>query len=197
MDISFFGGEIFSLVIIPVLIFLARIVDVSIGTVRIIFITKGMKYIAPVLGFFEVFVWLLAISQIMQNVADLLNYVAYAGGFAAGTFVGMYIENKLSVGTLMFRIITRKDAAQLVDYLRSEGYRTTSVNAEGDSGNVSIIYTIVKRKKLKSVIAIIKRFNPKAFYTFEDVRLATEKIPHKMPWKKFDLHLMKFHLKNK
>jgi uncharacterized protein YebE (UPF0316 family) len=197
MDLTFIGSEMFSIAIIPLLIFLARIVDVSIGTIRIIFITKGMKYISPILGFFEVFVWLLAISQIMQNLTNIVNYVAYAGGFAMGTFVGMYIENRLSVGTMMFRIMSRMDATKLVEFLRSEGYRATHVNAEGDSGNANIIYTVVKRKDLKKVIGIIKKFNPKAFYTYEEVRSVREEGLPRLPHKKFSLHLFKFHLKRK
>jgi hypothetical protein len=81
METSFFSTDLFTYVILPVLIFLARICDVSIGTMRIIFVSKGKKDIAPVLGFFEVLIWIIAISKIMQNLDNYINYVAYARRF--------------------------------------------------------------------------------------------------------------------
>src|SRR5512136_2996901 len=98
MDNSFFNSDTFSYVIMPLLIFLARICDVSIGTMRIIFVSKGKKNIAPILGFFEVLIWITAISKIMQNLDDYINYVAYAAGFATGNLVGMILEEKLAMG---------------------------------------------------------------------------------------------------
>ena len=90
------------------LIFAARIADVSIGTVRLIFISRGLKYLAPIVGFFEVFIWLMAIGQIMQNISNPVCFVAYAGGFAMGNFVGMCIAEKLSLGVVMVRVVTMR-----------------------------------------------------------------------------------------
>jgi len=143
---------------------------------RIIFIGRGHRAIAPFLGFFEVLVWLLAIRQIMMNLTNAFYYIAYAGGFAAGTFVGMYIEEKLAMGTILIRIVTSKDASELIEYLKSEGYGITSVIAQGARGQVHLIYTIIKRSDLDHVIEIINRFNPRAFYTIEDVRFVKEGI---------------------
>ncbi len=112
------GPEIFAWVILPLLIFFARICDVSLGTIRVIFISKGFKYIAPVIGFFEVIIWLLAIGQVMNNLTNVASYIAYGGGFACGTLIGMIVEEKLSIGTVTVRVITRKDATDLVAYLR-------------------------------------------------------------------------------
>ncbi len=167
---TFLAPEVFKWVVIPLLIILARICDVSLGTIRIISIGRGYKLIAPLLGFFEVLIWLLAIRQIMQNLTNVFYYVVYAGGFAAGTFVGMYMEEKLAIGILSIRVITRKDASELIDFLRSANYGVTSVDAQGATGPVHVIYTIVKRGDLQSVIEIINRFNPKAFYLIEDIR---------------------------
>ena len=94
MDTSFFDSDLFSYVLMPLLIFLARICDVSIGTLRIIFVSKGKKNIAPILGFFEVLIWITAISKIMQNLDNYINYIAYAAGFATGNLIGMIIEEK-------------------------------------------------------------------------------------------------------
>ncbi|MDD1699528.1 MAG: DUF5698 domain-containing protein, partial [Methanoregula sp.] len=106
---SFISPEIFTYVIIPLLIFCARICDVSLGTIRVIFISKGIKYLAPIIGFFEVIIWLLAIGQVMNNLTNFVAYGAYGAGFASGTYIGMLIEEKISLGLTSVRIITKKD----------------------------------------------------------------------------------------
>jgi len=110
--------EIFTWILLPILIFFARVGDVSLGTIRIIFISKGIKYLAPLIGFFEILIWLVAISQIMQNLTNIYYYIFYAGGFATGNLVGIIIEEKLSIGTVAIRIITRKDAEELTNALK-------------------------------------------------------------------------------
>jgi len=175
-DISFFHSEAFTFVLLPVLIFLARILDVGLGTIRIIFIYRGRKFLAPLIGFFEILIWLVAIGKVMQNLTNVYCYIAYAGGFAAGNFTGMWIEEKLAMGTLIIQIITKKDASALIDNLKSSGYGVTVVPAEGSTGQVYIVYSLIKRSALKDIVAIIKRFNPKAFYSIEDVRFASKGI---------------------
>src|SRR3989344_8289644 len=123
--INVIGIDIYSWIILPLLIILARVVDVSMGTIRVIFISKGFKKVSTILGFFEVLVWLAAISQIMQNLTNIYYYFVYAFGFALGTYVGMVIEEKLSIGKCMLRIITRKDAAKLVTELKKHNYNLT------------------------------------------------------------------------
>jgi uncharacterized protein YebE (UPF0316 family) len=176
METSFFDSSFFSYGIMPLLIFLARICDVSIGTMRIIFVSKGKKNIAPILGFFEVLIWIIAISKIMQNLDNYVNYIAYAAGFATGNLIGMIIEEKLAVGIQMIRIFTHQNGLDLVRNLNESGYGATSVEAHGAKEKVHLIYTIVQRNELKNVLEIIDRFNPKAFYTIEDVKAANEGI---------------------
>ena len=170
------SSSLYTWLIIPLLIFLARIVDVSIGTVRILFISRGKKYLAPIMGFCEVLVWLLAIGQIMRNLTNVLCYVAYAGGFATGTYVGLWIEEKLAVGLLMIRVVTHKDASPLIEHLQKEAFGVTHVAARGVTGKVRIVFTIIKRSDLHRVIGIIRRFNPNAFYSTEDVRSVSKEI---------------------
>lgn len=189
MDTSFFDSTIFSYFIMPLLIFLARICDVSIGTMRIIFVSKGKKYIAPILGFFEVLIWIIAISKIMQNLDNYVNYVAYAAGFATGNFVGMIIEEKLAMGIQIIRIFTNREAHKLVQSLNNDGYGATSIEAQGAKQKVNLIYTIVQRNDLPKVIDIINKFDPRTFYTIEDVKIASEGIfPPKMAnvWNPFE-----------
>lgn len=160
----------FGLFVIPVLIFCARIIDVSLGTVRVIFTVKGFKHISALIGFFEVMVWLLAVTQIMRNLTNWANYVAYAGGFAAGTFAGIVIEERLAMGSLLVRVITKKNPKKLRSYLRKEGYDATILHAVGGKGASNVVITVVKRKDLKETIGLIRKFSPNAFYSVEDLR---------------------------
>ncbi len=170
----------FSYALLPFLIFISRVFDVSLGTLRIIFVNRGMKFLAPIIGFFEIFIWLIVIGQIMQNLTNVTNYIAYAGGFAAGNFVGIFIEQKLAIGIVLLRIITMKKAKELIAHFRGLGYRVTNVPAEANDGKVEIIFLPVKRKEIKNVIAAIKKYNENALYTFEDVRALSEwAIPKK------------------
>ncbi|MDP8227255.1 MAG: DUF2179 domain-containing protein [Candidatus Celaenobacter polaris] len=165
---------LFSYALLPFLIFISRVLDVSLGTLRIIFVNRGMKYIAPIIGFFEVLIWLIVIGHIMQNLTNVTNYIAYASGFAMGNFVGIFMEQKLAVGIVLLRIITMKNAKELIAHFRGLGYRVTNVPAEANAGKVEIIFLPVKRKDIRSVITAIKRFNENALYTFEDVRVMSE-----------------------
>lgn len=170
-------------VLLPFLIFLARIADVSIGTVRLIFVSRGFKYLAPVVGFFEVLIWLLAIGQIMKNLSNPVCYIAYAGGFAMGNYVGMYIAEKLSLGVVLIRVITKKDAGPLVECLRSENYGVTSIDGHGTRGEVRVVFTIVPHREVHSVVDLIKKFNPQAFYSIEEVRHVEKGVfPVKKNW---------------
>lgn len=166
---NFLSTELYVWVIIPLLIFVARIADVSIGTVRLIFVSRGLKYLAPIVGFFEILIWLMAIGQIMKNLSNPICFIAYAGGFAMGNFVGMCIAEKLSLGVVIIRVITVKNASELVRQLRSADYGVTSVDGHGSEGDVHIVFTIVPRSEVKNVVSLIKAFNPKAFYTVEEV----------------------------
>lgn len=177
------GPEIYAWIILPFLIFFARVCDVSLGTLRIIFVSKGIKYLAPIVGFFEILIWLMAISQIMQNLTNAYYYIFYAGGFAIGNLVGIILEEKLSIGTVGIRIITRQDAIELVNALKNSKYGITVVDAEGPKGKVKIIYTVINRQNIQKVINIVKQYNPKAFYQIEDIRYVSETMKSYMkPW---------------
>jgi uncharacterized protein YebE (UPF0316 family) len=185
MDTSFYDSNLFTYALLPALIFFSRVLDVSFGTIRIVMVSKGHKFWAPFLGFFEVLIWLLAISRIFQNLDNWTCYIAYAAGFAAGNYVGLLIEEKLAVGIVKVQIITRKDAQQLIENLTDAGYGITHHEAQGSSETVSIIYTIVNRKKVKKVQDIVHKSNPLAFYSVEDVKSVNKGIfPAKTVWRK-------------
>jgi len=164
----------FQWVLIPALIFISRILDVTIGTIRIIFLSKGLKKLAPFFGFFEVLIWLIAIKQLMDYASNVAVYIAYAGGFATGTFVGMLVEERISIGQVIIRIITRLDGTDLAAHLRSKGYRITELQVCGEADEVRVIFTVIKRDNLATVEKLINEFNPHAFYSVEDVRFVKE-----------------------
>ena len=103
-----FESPIFGLIILPVLIFGARVLDVSLGTLRIVFISQGRKKLAPLVGFLEMLIWLLAAGQIFSNLTNILYYLAYAGGFAMGNYVGLIIEEKISLGLVSIHLIVKE-----------------------------------------------------------------------------------------
>ncbi len=177
MDISpLFESSIFTWVILPLFIFMARVTDVSLGTIRIIYISRGMKLLAPLFGFFEIMIWLVAITLIVQNLNNTIYFLAYGLGFATGNFVGIKIEERLAVGRVVIHVITQMDASQLIENLRKCGYGVTTANAEGSTGPVKLIFTIVDRKEMEKAVNLIRQFNPKAFFSVEDVRIAKEGI---------------------
>lgn len=172
----FNDSDIFTWVILPVLIFLSRIADQSIGTMRLIFLSKGYRYIAPLLGFFEVIIWLVAVSQIMKHLDNVICYIAYGAGFAMGNFIGMTLEERISIGSVLVRIIPTVNSDLLIDRLRNKNFGLTTIDAEGSHGSVRVFISIINRKDLKEYISIINEINPKAFYTIEDVRTINQGI---------------------
>ncbi len=185
---TFYDSSFFTYVLLPFLIFLARITDVTLGTMRIVMISKGHKSWAPLLGFVEIFVWLLAMTKIFENLDNWLCYVAYAGGFGTGNLIGLMIEEKLAVGIVKIQIITRTKADKLIENLKAAGYGITYHEARGSNDYVSIIYSIIKRNDISKVEEIVQVTNPKAFYSIEDVKSVSHLLhPIKTgsrPWRK-------------
>ncbi len=166
-----------STLIILLAVFCARIIDVSIGTMRIIFLTRGFKTLSALIGFFESLIWIIAISQVMNNVNSWAAYLAFSGGFACGNVVGIWLEEKIALGTLVIRIITQRDAGALLEAMRAAAYNVTNIDAEGEHGQVMVLFTIVRRKQLSEVTALIRQHNPQAIYTVENVRFASASGP--------------------
>jgi uncharacterized protein YebE (UPF0316 family) len=166
--------DVFSYVFLPLLIFLARIGDVSINTIRIIYVLGGRRITATVLGFFESFIWLMAIRQIFEHMDNWICYVAYPAGFASGIFVGMIIEERIAYGKVIVRIITRKDVVELIAFLNKHQHRYTHVNAQGPDGHENLVFTVLEREMLEHLLGTLKEILPTAFYTVEKVNRAAE-----------------------
>lgn len=166
----------YSWVILPLFVFFARVTDVTLGTMRIIFLSRGKKIIAPLLGFVEVFIWITVVSQIVGGAHNFMAYLAYAAGFAVGNYIGMSIEEKLAIGILVVRAFLSKNGKPLIDRLHSEGYGVTHVDGFGANGPVQVVYTIVMRRELPDVVGIIQETHPKAFFTVEELRSVQQGI---------------------
>lgn len=173
-QVAFFETFWWTWILLPVLIFFSRILDQSIGTLRLIFVSKGFRHIAPVLGFFEVIIWLLAITQVLKHLYNPMCYIAYGAGFGMGNYIGILLEEKISIGNVLVRIIPKSDTEGLIGHLREEGFGVTSVDAEGAKGPVKIVFTIMKRKNIPRAIKIINQYNPHAFYTIEEIKAVKE-----------------------
>lgn len=174
---AWFGLPWVHWLLVPFLIFLARMSDVTLGTIRIIFVSRGMRWLAPLVGFVEISIWLVAVRTLMQNLDRYEIFFAYAAGFSLGTFVGITIESHLAMGMALIRIITPSDTAALREALRGLGYDMTAQSAQGLFGPVQVLLSVVRRKQLQAVVACIRAFSPHAFYTIEDVRLASRGNP--------------------
>ncbi|MCX6276108.1 MAG: DUF2179 domain-containing protein [Bacteroidetes bacterium] len=176
LDNTFLDSELFKWVIMPLLIFIARMCDVTLGTLRNVFISKGLRHVVPVLGFFEVLIWLISIRQIMQHLDNVMCYVSFAGGFSMGTYVGLKIEGRLALGVQVIRIITNQDSQQLILALQKENIGITVIDGQGAKGPVKIIFTLANRKDIVIIRELINMHNPTAFYSIEDVRAASQGV---------------------
>lgn len=184
------SSDLFSWVVLPILIILARMVDVTLGTIRIIFVSRGNRIVAPILGFFEVFIWIVAISQIMQNLNNPLCYVAYAFGFAVGNYLGIMVEDKLAIGYLVIRIFVLKENPEkesLMEKLIEAGFGVTAVEGRGATKEVTLLFSLIRRKDLREAVSIIEKADSKVFYSIESAKAAhagifPEKKPHKTPF---------------
>jgi uncharacterized protein YebE (UPF0316 family) len=168
--------DYFNWILFPLLIFCSRLVDVSLGTMRHIFVARGFKKFAPLLGFFEVLLWIVVAKQIFNEANSWHHYVAWAAGFATGNYLGLLLEERLALGLQMLRIITDQDCEALIKELTAEKHGISVVDGQGSQGPIKIIFTVVARKNLKQVIALVLKHNPTAFYSVEDVRNAQSGI---------------------
>jgi uncharacterized protein YebE (UPF0316 family) len=148
-------------------IFLLRIADVSIGTLRIGFLVRGRSGLAGGLSFLESLVWLAAAAQVLTNLDSPVKFVAYAGGYATGTMLGVYIERWIAVGDVMMRIVAPVDSPSAAGALREAGYIVTEMNATGRDGEVRVSFSVLPRRRVAEALKLVRTANPQAFVAFE------------------------------
>ena len=152
------------------LIFALRVGDMTLDTLRVLFVMRGKKGIVWVLGFFQASIFILAISTVLKNLDNPLNVIGYAAGFATGVVFGMFIEEKHAIGHMHVSIISQRRGSAIVEHLREEGYAVTEIPARGKDGMVTMLNCSVLRRKLLKVRQLISDVDPDAFITAEDVR---------------------------
>jgi uncharacterized protein YebE (UPF0316 family) len=146
-------------------------------TIRVIYISRGIKYLAPIIAFFEIVIWLLAMEVVMQDLANIANFLAFALGFAIGTYVGLVIEEKLSIGMVILRIVTTDESnEEIVSFMQSENYGITTLDATGSRGSVKMILSLVNRTDVPRITRHIQATNPHAFFSIEDVRYVNQGV---------------------
>ena len=148
-------------------IFTLRMLDVGIGTVRIVLISRGRRAPAAALGFVEAMIWVIAVSRVLSGLEDPVRMVAFALGFAAGTYFGSMVEEWLALGQSLIRVVAPVQTDQVAPMLRQRGYGATVVNGDGLSGEVRVTFCIVPRKVVWSVTRLIHQANPEAYVSVE------------------------------
>ena len=152
------------------LIFILRVSDMTLDTLRVLFVMRSKKGMAWVFGFFQATIFVLAISSVLSNLDNPLNIIAYAAGFATGNVVGMLIEGKLAIGHIHMSIVSPRRGSAIAESLREEGYAVTEIPARGKDGMVTMLNCSVRRRKLLQAREIITGIDPDAFITAEDVQ---------------------------
>lgn len=155
----------------PLIIFCMRIVDVSLSTLRIVLSVRGYKRLAPLIGFFEVTMWVIAVGTAIKHLDSPLHLVGYAGGFATGTWVGLMIEEKIALGMASVRVVSRVGGVELAEALRERGFGVTEYAGQGREGHVEVVEAVIRRRDLPAVFAEVELWDPDAFVTVEEPRV--------------------------
>lgn len=166
-----------SLLISALIIFGLRLIDVSLGTLRIQFVVQGRTRLAGVTAFFESLVWVLAAVQVLGDLNEPLKIVGYAGGYAAGTMLGSRLENQIGLGSRLIRVVSPIESPSVSPVLHDAGYAVTVVNGEGAYGEVRITFSVVPRRQVDQVMDLIRGHNPDAFVTVESATHANGTLP--------------------
>lgn len=157
-------------VFLPFVIFGLRVVDMSLDTIRVLFVIRGRRGLAWLLGFFQSALWVVAISSVLSNLGNLWNIIGYASGFATGNVVGMMIEERLAIGHMHLRIISSRRSNAIADAIRAAGYAATELSGRGKDGTVGVIIASVRRRDVRFVEAEAERIDPDAFVSVADIR---------------------------
>jgi len=153
------------LIFSAIIIFLLRLADQSLGTMRALLVAKNKPIYAALIGLVESAIWIVAISQVVKDIDDPVLIGSYAAGFAAGTILGSYIERLVGVGNIVVRVFCPANSASVAGTLREKGYGVTIIDGQGKDGPVKIYLCVIPRRKLSSVLDMIREINPDSFIT--------------------------------
>jgi uncharacterized protein YebE (UPF0316 family) len=156
--------------LLPLVIFALRVCDMSLDTLRVLFVIRGRRPITWILGFFQSAIWVIAITSVLANVNNIWNLIGYAAGFATGNVVGMMIEEWLAIGHAHMRIISSSRGSAIAESIRQDGYAATELSGRGKDGMVAVINCSVRRRDIDRVRKQAIAIDPTAFLTVEEVR---------------------------
>lgn len=151
-------------------IFAARCTDVSMATIRTIMVVRGQKLVAAAIGFVEIIIYVFAINKVLSGMDNLGNLMSYALGFATGNYIGIMIEEKMALGMIIAQVVTKKDAKEFADFLRTHDFGVTTSDGEGREGKLCILKIVLERKKLLKLQNCVYEYDKDAFTTVSDVR---------------------------
>jgi len=155
------------------IIFFAKIIEVSISTIRIVYVNKGERAKGAILGFVEIMIWLVVVSSVLHNITeDPIKVFIYAISFSLGNFIGVTIESKIAVGLSSIQVVVNhKDGEILADILREQGYGVTIIEGKGKNDSIkNLLFIQLKRKKIPEATRLIKEHNPEAFITVNEIK---------------------------
>jgi uncharacterized protein YebE (UPF0316 family) len=160
------------------IIALFRILDVSLGTLRVILVVRGKRLLAAIIGFFEVMIFLVVLGKVVNNLHNIYNILGYCFGFATGTYLGSIIEEKMALGYVMIQIISVRKDEFLKDFFKKRGYPFTIIPGEGREGPHELIQIVLSRSELNFTIELVKRIDPKAFITIIETQRILGGVPY-------------------
>lgn len=154
----------------PLVIFCLRIVDVSMATTRTLLAMRNARLAVPVIGFFEVLIWIFAVGSAIQNLGSPWHVLGYASGFAVGNVMGLWLEEKLAMGLASIQIVSRFGGVELAEALRDRGFGVTEFTGRGRDGKVEVAHTVVRRRQIDEVLHVVDKWDPDAFVSVEEPR---------------------------
>ena len=146
-----------------------RLIDVSVGSLRIQYLVRGQRAIAGVLGFFESITWVAAAGLVLSDLDEWWKALAYAAGYGLGTVLGGFLDSLIASGQVFLRVLAPYDSPTVADDLRDLGFGATVINGEGYQGEVRLTILAIPRRRLDEAITVIKRLNPDAFVTVDSI----------------------------
>ena len=153
----------------PLLIFLLRMTDVSLATVRILLIHRN-RAVVPIIGFVEVMIWVMAVGATVQNLTSPLHVFAFASGFAAGNYLGIRIEERMALGLAVIRAVVKDEGTEVAEFLRAAGFGVTEIAGRGRNGPVRVLDIALPRRQARRCMDLIEEEMPGAFVVLEEPR---------------------------
>lgn len=157
-------------VLLPLVIFFLRVMDMSLDTLRVLFVIRGHRPFAWMVGFFQSMIWVIAVTSVLSNLDNLWNLFGYAGGFATGNVVGMAIEERLALGYSNIRIISSRRGSAVAEAIRDSGYAATEIAGRGKDGTVAVITSSIRRRDIDALRRQVLQIDQDAFLTVEEVQ---------------------------